>query len=1631
MAELSELQAAVRAVRQSPHDTSAWQTAEDLAGVLDRPDDIVEAFRATVAEPLKPDVAEMVGERAGGFCDEWFGDDPAILEGILKRVFELAPQSDTTLQRLSVIYTVAERWNDLLALYDRALTAAGEKSRRIRLLREASQLAKDVANQPEKAIAYQQKLLPLTPDDAQLGHSLERLLERHERWADLIALWDSRLDGQSKRERDKSRARIASVWLDNLNDPTRALAAVRPLLAEAGEPESDADKDSCTLLARIIESPHAVRGIRDGALDLLRAHYDVTSRSRELIAVLQRVIAIDPAGSRALREEAGDRLADLDDLPGAMDHFAQLLALQPESSAVEEKLRQLADRSGDHARYARGVADAAGDLAEPTRAVELLSKAAKTRLDRLQDTDGAIALYEKAAMISGAAEQEQLIVVRRLNALYAQADRSVDRLMVLERQAALEPLDSTKNSLLSEAAKLAESLGQADRALALWEQRSDSDPADVSGLDARIALLESQGRWDDLVGTLENRAQKHGATAIGRADLVAVALVHEQKRHDLPAAIEVWQRVIVAAPNDADAVTALAGLFAQTARWREFADLISTATVREGSRTVERFVALGDAQRLHLGEPVAAAAAYRNAIAIDPNHEPALIGLRALLTEPTTRGAVADTLAATYARTGDVAAVLELLPARLAECEASGPGGGRDDKAELALLREAASLRLAHHGAAGRAAALADLARAFPLAPRDQMIEKQLLELGAATNDYITVALAFGEAISVLQVRGAAAQDPDVTRLRFLTADLLADQLADREAAANLYFDVATAMPHDRRAVAAVVSHGSELGRWGQVASTMLQLAQGSERFDDELWDLAQQTALARGHGEAFAHAIEGALDAVEVTRPVAAQFRYRLAQLRKVHLKDVGGAIVDLRRALELGGDRASWLSELAALERDGGPSKPLLDALRRQSEAEPTNLNVLVEAADVASHVGDREQAVAILSQVLARAATAWRGTTQLQSDRPYEAVATWATEGLVDLHRTAGRPRTAMDTLLDASRLPYDDATKRALRLRAADIATDELHDPATAIDMYRAVLAVAPTDRAILEKLASLLDAENRVGELLIIRQTQLANEADPERRLALRLETARLVGVIEATGGRLEALQANLQERPGHEASLNAVSALLTEKAQHRELSNLLEKQAVQVEGLGEPAQAARLWSRFADVAEKYTKEPERAIAGHRRVVALSPNPDSLRALARLNLERNQPAQAVPWLESLLTNVSGSERMAVVGQLARAHLAAKQPERAMGAIEQHLDPGEPAFELRQLLAELYRKNEQWEPLARHLTQSLSLMVDDQARRNAAREAATIYIEKLKQPARAIPALESALSIDPTDKDLRAQLAVGQRVSGKLPEARAALAELINDYGRRRSPERAVLHMELARVAQLEGKIDEAIAEMEQASKMDANNINSQKELAEITRAVGQLDKAERSYRALLLVVRRQPPGDDEAAVGQSEVLFELHKLAAQRGEAEQAKELLESALDAASQSDAEVRRFRRSLLAHNEGQLLLGVIEQRLKANTEAVGQSLLLSDMADVLLQLGRKDDALQAVIRATGLAPANTGLHEQARSLARDLGKINVFVDAAEVLADKLRRKDDPPLIADILMRAGLALEEDCKDLA
>ncbi|KAB2906619.1 MAG: hypothetical protein F9K40_06285, partial [Kofleriaceae bacterium] len=849
----SDVETAAANVRSAPHSTAAWDELEELAREHDEPDEVVALYKEILKKGLDPQVVEMIGERAGAFCDEWFGDEPKVAEGILGKVLDLAPQSESALGRLSVLYTQSERWADLLRLYDRALDAVKDQGRRIKLLREAAQIAKDVANQPEKAIGYLQRLLPLTADDAQLGTSLERLLERYERWADLIALWEGRLDRQSKTDREKSRARIAACYLDNLKDSGKALAAVRPLLAVAED-----DKEATGLLERIIEAQHTQEKDREAALDVLRAHYDATSRPREVIRILERVIELFPDTRKALREEAGARLAELDDDRAAMDHYAELLALSPESSVTQEKLRQLAQRSNNYARYAEGVAAAAEHAIMPARKVELLSEAARTRLDLLDDATGAIELYQRALELPGAGDKEQLPVCRRLSDLYMRVDRPRERFAILERLAALEPAEATRKAVIGEAARLAETLGETDKALGLWRQRVERDPDDLAAIDSSILLLEASQRWPELVAALDMRAQKKVSNAQRRTDLTRIAVVYRDEIKDAEKAIAAWQRVQQAFGDDAETVGALTELLSEVSRWSELAELLERASGKDVARTTRRLNKLGEALGTHLGEPGRALSAYRAALAIDATNEEARAGLLTLLDSPEHRRAAADALAVSYRENQDWAGFLKLLPSRLADAP--------DDRTRLALLREAAYIQL--NNTNDLAGALDSLARAFPLAPRDGVMEGQILDLAGRLGQPGNLAVADQALAAAID---ALAEDPaEQSRLRLVRAELLEKKLGDEAGALAEYLTVFRRDRANTAAATGVVWLAPKKGQWADAAQAVLGYAAAKERLDDGLY--GHYAKVGDAALDAAALALEEAAPTAGLPPAVAAQ---------------------------------------------------------------------------------------------------------------------------------------------------------------------------------------------------------------------------------------------------------------------------------------------------------------------------------------------------------------------------------------------------------------------------------------------------------------------------------------------------------------------------------------------------------------------------------------------------------------------------------------------------------------------------------------------------------------------------------------------------------------------------------------
>lgn len=1617
----NEFDAAVAAVKKAPADLDTWDRIEELTEELNCSEEVAALYKEVLAQDLPVELILSLGERAANFFEEWFGDDPTALQDVLIRILEVEPEADWAFQRLTVTFSVTERWDEMLKLYDRAIEASPDQARRIQLLEEAAQVAKDVANLPDQAITYMQKLVPLKPGDTQLESSLERLLERYERWADLIALWEGQLSTLSADEREQSRVRIAACWLDNLNDPARALEAVRPLLAEAAD-----DKEACGLLERIITDKEAAAPVRSNALDLLRLHYESTDRPREVVRVLEAAIEMaSPEDGKDLREEAGNRLAALEDDLAAMNHYAALLAIDPSLSSIQEKMHELARRSSNFARYAEGVAAAAEACDEVPRKVALLAEAARVRLDMLEDEESAIRFYQAALALDGLEPEEEHRVARRLSELLARADRPQDRLDVLDRLARTDPNPSSRRNVIGEAARLAESLGETDRALGLWKSRIDEDPDDLFALDALIGLLEKDGRWQQLIDTLTLRVQKTLSDMQRRADLVRIASIHDKELDAPEQAIEAWLRVQNECGENAETVDALADLYGRTERWSELVTLLERASGAETGRVVERLVRLADAYRMHLDAPARALAGYRNALAIDTKHEGARAGMTALLEIESCRAAAAETLAELYRRSGEWASFVSLLEPRLADA--------KQPRERLLILREAAEIQ---EREVNPAAALESLARALPLAPRDQILEGQMARLAAVTGHWQWAVDAYEQAIAALAPDGDAAAH-EVARLRLAMAKVLDTHLKRSEDAYAAFLAVAAVQPGNADAVGAVVRLGTRLGRWDEVAPALLGLVRESNRIDPTLVSEIESVA---ADGDAFdkaAEALSAALEASGDTLPARLAFalHLRVAAWHRDRRNDTEATRGALRKALTFDeapdAERAEALRELAAIER-ARPGRELFDTLGRLIELTPGDLAALREAAEVAvEHLDSPADVQSALSALLGRASSAWRAQDGAPADSDAAAHARWALDHLVDHHLAQGDAAAAVELLGEGARLPFDGDTRRALRLRAADIASDKLGNRAMAIQVYQALLSQAPGDLESMAKLADLYQAEGLVAEKLSLRRQQLALEQDTERRIALRLEIAELVTKVEEMGGRLDALLANLEDQPGHAESIDALHGLLDSRGEHAQLSQVLETQATRLQERAQDAEAAGVWLRLARVAEEQTKEIDRAIHAYRRVVDLSSTREALSALARLYTERKQPAQSVPWFENLLAGAAPEERQDLVLQLAQAHLGADQLDRAIACLESNLDDENPALPLRSTLVDLYRSNGAWEPLARLLTKSLPLLPDNDMAIAYAREAADIYSTKLDSPGKAIPALKKALSVVEGDRTLRTQLAIGLRVADRLDESAELLGELIEEFGRRRSSERAALHVELALVKQAQGQNDEALEQMELASKMDVGNARIQKQLAEMSRQTGRLAQAERTYRALLLVVRRQPPGDDVNAVGPSEVLYEMHKLAAEQGQADQAKELLESALEAAVQSDAEVRRLRRSLLAHGETETLLRALRMRLEASEESQGQAELLADIAEVLdKHLGRADEALTALLEALQKDPLRADLHQRARAMAKTAGKSTSYVDTVKTIAESLRRREDSSLVARQLMRAGEALEQDVGDM-
>lgn len=1651
----------VRAAQELPRYASLWDRAETIARQLSSPDPLALLYEEVLRRDLPKEEAIELGQRAVAFYEEWYEDGGRVV-GILERLLEIEPDDTWAFDRLKLIFDAQERWDDLFALYDRA-AAKADPDRRLELLEEAAQIAKDFANHSTRAISYLEQLLELKPGNARLSAALERLYERHGCHRELIGLLGNRLPQLSAEDAQRERGRIANLWLDELGDASSAIIVIEDIIANEVEVEEEIEPpppparamsgsippppmptlDVTELLERVLAVAPKTAEVRESVMpppEGRRDSYLPTAPKRGLVrqraaallkeryaepgmeADLARALEVELEAVKSVKErirrhqQIAAIYAELGDDEHAMDHFVQLVLLEPEVPAHRAELARLAAQVGRFERLADVLVSAADDCNDEALKVELLMHAGVVTAENIGDTPRAVDLFFRILASSPITDEALLTACRHVEPLLAKVGRKTDRLDVLERLAILESEGEVRWRVLGDAARLATELHEDDRAIWAWEGRLETAPSDPDALDGLVLLFEKAERWRPLIDVLAKRGKLDREESQQRADRVRVASILSEKLEATEEAIETWRDVETTFGNSDEGTRALSALYRSTRLWSELAELLAGAASRSDgpSEKAEVLRELGDVQREQLDAISEAIASYEAALGHDPRSEGSRVGLRALLKRSEHRADVVRVLLVAYNAADDWRLILDLTEHRL--------NAAPDEAAQIAILHEAATI--SETRAQDPNAAFALVRRALLIDPSDQAgtTLDELFRLAEATRNYRSLAEALRECIESPE----AAQSTWAHGLRYKMGEVLETRLDEPRAALDAYVQVAQDDPNDLAGAGAVIRVAGRTMRWDAAARVIVETTRARETLEPAILQATAESAGASSGWDAITFALAALVhDGGGLPPNLARDIEAAIAVWHRDLRGDPDAAEAAYGRALAHDHANAGMLAELAKLQRRA-KGRPLVDSLLRLSQATGGDLDLLTEASDAAiTSVGDRALSKSILDRLLRLAIDRWTGVepgsaahagngasngapsavaTDVVSSgapAPPESYVDRATTELVKIYEGDGDHDKVVALLVETAALPWPREKSRALRHDAARIAVDKQNAADRATGIYLQLIDEDPQDAEAVARLVRLYETGGRQTELLGLKRRLVGTALSEEARLGLRLEVSVLEDELGDVAKAGAALEENLAESPRHVATVKQLSDLFARDGKHTELESLFASQAELAEKDGETKLAADLHGRAAEVAETKLGDVPSAIRHLRRLVDLEARPQALDALARLSTTARNHEAAAGYLDRLREMADGPERAAVTLRLADALVAAGRKADAQERLEGEVARDAEADDVRMRLAEIYRAAQSWRALAELLTEGAAHAPDKATRLGRLREAAELHRSRTSEPERAIPLLEQASDLSPDDNAIKLALADALGAASRFEEARTLLRTLVDAFGGRRPKERAPVHYHLARLDLAVGDRARALVELDSATRIDPANPEILHTLAELARDDEQFDRAERSYRALLTVLRRQDAISDDAPISRSEVMFELSKIAARQGEPDRATEILESAFELATESDVEARRLEGALRAHGDHASLVRALEARIT-------RSGLPADAADIYGELGRLyeehlgrvDDAFEMRLQALDLDPTSDTTHDAAQRLAASLGKTAAYEERVRVLA-------------------------------
>ncbi len=1125
---------------------------------------------------------------------------------------------DEAVAALERLYAHAERWEDLVSLYERQIGAdVTSDERRAALHHALGDVLEKRMREVDRAFDEYATALTIDSRHPQTVASLEALMARTDcaaRAAEMLEpVYLARLDW--RRVMSTLEARLGAS-----HDPDERRQLLRRLAKMHEEQEEDYGAALETTAKLLSEEPTDESTWAE--LERLARVANAEARLADIYAAELTKIASDEPATARLARRTGELFEIQKDVERALSFYRRAYAFDPEANegtfdAIDRLLR-LARRPQDRVRLYRDALDYRTEPAERLRALHTIA-----RIEELELHDDAAAIETYRAGVD--VDEGDLSGLEALSRLYTRTERWRDLADLARRRAEQSALPEDEARFRLELAnllfhRLGEPQAGLDELQAVVELLPQGGPGDdhgapadggppraeaVHALERMLQMPQHKARVIDILRPLYERADdwrrlveindERLALATNDGERIAIlresARLWEERGGDLALAFDSTRRAWTLDPEDADSRENLDRLAAATGRWDDLAESYEKAIGKTGG-IVKR-------------ELLASLAQLHDKKRDDPRRAldcwEALFGLDETEIQPLEE---MDALATLLSDWATLVRVLTKKADLLSDDESRAGTWRRIGEAKRDMLEDVEGAVEAYE-------------RALELEPTSTSTVESLIELHELRNASSRLVDLYRRRVELC---GEGEEDRKFDLL-VLSAARFESDLADPRQAIECLTQALVVRPGD----------GAVLQR--------LDVLFTRERLWSELLDnLKLQIAIsAAGEGSLALRKRVAALYAVELHDPTAALDAYREV-LASGFDAEAAAALVGIGETHdELRADAADALEPVLRAAARYEELAGVLE-MRLRAQAEPAErartLRALGEVAEKSLDDVDRAQS-ALLRAV---------------AEEPQDATLH------VDVERLAARTgadgwRRYADALQERAATMFDAEVAGDLLVRLGRISEERLDDPARAAKAYVSAAERVGDGASVLRALDRLFAQLGDGRALADVIERRIAVEAEPSAQADLlhRLAILQIAEFGARTQG-LGTLRQAIERVPEHVGSREALETLLDDPLLFDETFDALE---FVHRTLGRSEELAKLYERrvqraqtthdrtrarleLAEVLEQRVGDPLRAQRAVESAIAEDPaDEDALTQIERLAALNGAWARAAESLAAAL------------------------------------------------------------------------------------------------------------------------------------------------------------------------------------------------------------------------------------------------------------------------------------------------------------------------------------------------------------------------------------------------------------